>query len=230
MIARTNPCRLFAFLACLTFLGACSSTSQGLHNLAKGDIALVVDAHIDEINTQARRLISKLYKRNPRQLAKVTGQTIDSRLKMIFSDPATLQFAELHGKESTEALLLCFDESFKGDRVFALGVGLRGMLYRAYNRNTELFMFEQLDAQKLYNSARNLEILAWRLSHSTKTNGRLYLLSNNTSSEINLSFERLFGKMIALQDMMASIASDRSQRTVNKIIHGIASIVFLPVG
>lgn len=230
MIAPTNPCRLFVFLACLTFLGACSSTSQGLHNLAKGDIALVVDAHIDELNTQTRLLISKLYKRNPRQLAKVTGQTIGSRLKMIFSDPATLQFAELQGKESTETLLLCFDESFKGDRVFALGVGLRGMLYRAYNRNTELFMFEQLDAQKLYNSARNLEILAWRLSHSRKTNGRLYLLSNNTSGEINLSFERLFGKMIGLQDMMASITADRSKRTINRIIQGIASIVFLPVG
>ena len=229
MIARTNPFRLFALLACLTFLGACSSTSQGLHNLAKGDIALVVDAHIDELNTQTRLLISKLYKRNPRQLAKVPGQTIDSRLNMIFSDPVTLHFAEIQGKESTEALLLCFDESFKGDRIFAMGVGLRGMLYRAYNKNTELFMFEQLDAQKLYNSARNLEILAWRLSNSREANGELYVLSNNTSGEINLSFERLLGKMIALQDMMASITADRSRRTINRVIHGIASIIFLPV-
>ena len=90
-------------------------------------------------------------------------------------------------------------------------------------------MFEQLDAQKLYNSARNLEIVAWRLSHSIKPNGEFYLLSNNTDGEINLSFERLLGKMIALQDMMASITADRSRRTINRVIHGIASIIFLPV-
>ncbi len=229
MTAKTGPIRVSVFLVCLMLLSACSSTLFRPQNLAKDDIALVADAHIEALNSQVRQLVSKLYKRNPRELAKTPGKTVASRLKMIFSDPATLEFSELQGRESIATLLLCFDESFKGDRVFAMGVGLRGMLYHAYGSHTELFMFEQLDAQKLYNSARNLEIVAWRLSHSAKANGELYLLSNSTNGEINLSFERLLGKMIALQDMMASITADRNRRTINRVIHGIASIVFLPV-
>jgi hypothetical protein len=44
----------------------------------------------------------------------------------------------------------------------------------------------------------------------------------------NLSFERLFGKIIVLQEMMARIAGDASHRYVNKAVH-TASSVFIPL-
>lgn len=191
---------------------------------------MVADSHIRQTNELLKSLITKLYKRNPRELKKIPGKTITDRIAQVFTDPANLKFEELSGKESIEAILLSFDEHFKGDRVFALGVGLRGMLYRSYSEQTELFMLDQLDGQKLYNSARNIEIVAWRLAHRRMPNGELFLLTNSTTDPVNLSFERLFGKMIALQDMMAGITADRTERTINKIVHGIASAVFLPVG
>ena len=91
-------------------------------------------------------------------------------------------------------------------------------------------MLDSLDPQKLYNSARNLEIMAWRLAHRRNINGELLLLTNGTNGVINLSFERLFGKMIADQDMIAEIIAGRANRTINKIFHSIAQAMFLPVG
>jgi hypothetical protein len=44
----------------------------------------------------------------------------------------------------------------------------------------------------------------------------------------NLSFERLFGKLIVLQEMMARIAGDRGDRAVTRSVHAVSS-VFLPM-
>ncbi len=214
-------------LVSLILVSGCSSSPVKLQNIAKSDVDLVSDRHIQKNNELIRTLTIKLYKRNPRELAKVPGQNINSRLRQLFMHPGHLMFTELQYKQSIDAILLGFDDDYKGDRVFALMVGLRGMLYKAYNEHTEMFILDSLDAQKLYNSARNIEILAWRLSHRRDSNGKLFLLTNSTKSLSNLSFERLFGKMIAVQDMLAEIIADRSQRTINKIVQ---SIVFLPVG
>ena len=225
-----NLNRLIFPMVCLILLSACSSSAVRLQNLAKSDINMVADSHIRQSNELLRTLIVKLYKRNPRELNKTPGQTIAGRLAQIFADPASLQFKELEMRQSIDAILLSFDENYSGDRVFALGVGMRGMLYKAYSEQSELFLFDQLDAQKLYNSARNIEIIAWRLAHRRTSQGELFLLTNSIEKPVNLSFERLFGKMIALQDMMATITADRTERTINKIVHSIASAVFLPVG
>ena len=45
----------------------------------------------------------------------------------------------------------------------------------------------------------------------------------------NLSFERLFGKMIALQDMMAEITANSGNRTINRVVQGAATMIFLPI-
>jgi len=215
---------------CLMLFSGCSSNSFHIKNIAKSDTDLVSDMHIQEINALVDSLVVKLYKRNPRELAKVTGQTVSMRLQQIADMPAALSYVELNGKGSIEAMQLAFEESFDGDRVFALGVGLRGMLFKAYGDQTELFMLDSLDPQKLYNSARNLEIMAWRLTQRRTANGNLLLLTNSTNGVINLSFERLFGKMIANQDMISAIIAGRTNRTINKVFHSIAQAMFLPIG
>ena len=225
-----RPMSLSCLFACLMLISGCGSNSNLIQNLAKSDINMVGDNHIQQSNTLLKSLVRKLYKRNPKELRKSGERSIEERIEQIFLDPGHLRFAELNNLESIDAMLLSFDESFQGDRVFALGVGLRGMFYRAYNEKAELFMLDKLDAQKLYNCARNIEILAWRLSHRRDGNGELFLLTNNTGEPVNLSFERLFGKLIQVQDMMAKITADRTERTIKKIVHRLASAVFLPVG
>lgn len=214
---------------CLMLISACSSNSYQFKKVAKSDTDLVADMHIQRINKLIDQLVIKLYKRNPRELAKVPGQTVSRRMQQMADFPPALGYWELGGKGSIDAMLLAFDENYQGDRVFALGVGLRGMMYKAYSEKQEMFLFDQLDPQKLYNSARNLEIVAWRLAHRRDASGRLLLLTNSTNGTINLSFERLFGKMIANQDMISAIIAGRSDRTINKIFHSIAQAMFLPV-
>jgi len=215
---------------CLS-LAACSSCPVEIKNIAKSDVDLVADAHYREVDQLLRTLMIKLYKRNPGELRKTPGATIQSRLYQVFGSTPLPYFAELNGRSGVEAIDLCFDPEFSQDRVFALVAGLEGMILEAHNNRTEHYILDSLDEQKLYNSARNLEIVVWRLSNRLDRNGKPFLLTNSgPGEEANLSFERLFGKLIALQDMLANITADRGQRTINKLVHSIASAALLPVG
>jgi hypothetical protein len=106
------------------------------------------------------------------------------------------------------------------------------MLNAAFEEKDEFFMLDELDAQKLYNSARNLEIAAWKLAHARDAGGALLLLSNEmalASEPANLSFEREFGKMIGNLDLLASLMANKGHRTIARLVQSLATAVFLPV-
>ncbi len=216
---------MFAFTSCTT-------GSFRPQNVAKTEVDQVTDLHILAQEAHLRALAIKLYRRNPRELRKQSGQTLNKRLQQLFGERGELRFPELDNRQATEAMLLAFDDRYTGDRVFAVMAGLTDMLRRAYGYKLEYFVLDELDQQKLYNSARNIEVLVWRLSHKRDPQGQLYLLSNEMTGESsadNLSFERLFGKMIALQDMMAEITADSGSRSINRVIQGAATMIFLPI-
>ena len=216
------------------FISGCDTRffkNYELEDLAKSDIDYVSDIAAHGVKALVERLMVKLYKRNPRELRKVPGETHESRLKKIFSGTADYHYAELNNLIGEEAVNLAFDENFRGDRVFAFIVGLTSMLHASYNNKLDFFILDTLDQQKLYNSARNLEILDWRLTHRRNSRGQFFLLSNSQSGEVpNLSFERLFGKMIAIQDMMAKVTETRTDRTINRVVISVAQTALLPVG
>ena len=100
----------------------------------------------------------------------------------------------------------------------------------SYNGKTEFYLTDSLDPQKLYNSARNIEIAAWKLAHARDARGEPLLLSNEMAGDArNLSFEREFGKMIAYQDVMAQIAAQRTNRVIRRVVQTLATAVFLPI-
>ena len=93
-------------------------------------------------------------------------------------------------------------------------------------------MLDELEAQKFYNSARNVEIAAWKLANARDAAGNLLLLSNEMNVPplaSNLSFEREFGKMIGHLDVFTIALADRGNRTISRVAQTIASAVFLPV-
>jgi len=213
-------------------LTACTAGSFRPQNLAKTEVDQVTDLHILAQEAHLRELTIKLYRRNPRELRKQPGQALEKRLQQLFGERSELRFAELDNRQATDAMLLAFDDHYTGDRVFAVMAGLTDMLRRSYDYKVEYFMLDELDQQKLYNSARNIEVLVWRLSHKRDPQNQPYLLSNEMSEDArpdNLSFERLFGKMIALQDMMAEITADSSNRAINRVVQGAATMIFLPI-
>ena len=217
-------------LFCIFLLSGCTASSEfRLKNLAKTNIDIISELHMNQAINLLKTLTEKLYKKNPWELQKVPDQTIDSRMKQIFICPNEKKYAELDFKKSIDAILLGFEPEFKGDRVFAVMVGLYTMIHKSYNSKCELFMLDYLNEQNLYNSARNIEILVWRLN-TRKMDDRLIILTNSFEGEIkNLSYERLFGKLISLQDTMAQIVAGRTGRQINQAVQ-IVGMAFLPIG
>lgn len=223
-----------AVIASLVLSGCSNQQAKPfeLKNLAKSEIDMVTDSHMHEAEKQAKQLLVKLYKRNPRELRKApAGTSIETRIEQLFKHPRQVQFNELGKAYGISAIPLAFDENYQGDRVFALMAGVVGMLHASYNFQDEFFLLDGLDQQKLYHSARNMESVAWMLNTRRDSRGELFLLSNGISlNQVpNYSYERIFGKLIAIQDMMAQIVSDTNNRTINKVVHGVASTTLLPI-
>jgi hypothetical protein len=103
------------------------------------------------------------------------------------------------------------------------------MLRHAYGYNEESYLFDSLEPEPLTTSAHNVEVLAWRLRNNRQPNGEHFLITSEYRGVTdNLSFERLFGKLIVLQEMMARIAGDAGDRRVTKAVHTAGS-VFIPL-
>lgn len=202
--------------------------------LAKTDIDRVAEIDQREVMSGLRRLTEKLYRRNPREWKKANQTSLEGAVDRVFlavprpggADP----WPELEGRREGKAASLAFREDYHGDRVLALMVGLVTMARAAFENKTEFFLFDSLNAQKLYNCARNLEIASWRLNHTRDGAGELFLLSNDLDgASRNLSFEREMGRMIALLDFLALVMEDKTGRTVNQVAQNLATAVFLPV-
>jgi hypothetical protein len=205
--------------------------SNGVSQIVKSDIDNVLDVHIKESQNLLRELMIKFYKRNPRELKKSELNLIDEHLVRLFDLEHKWDFPELEGKVDVELIKLTFREEFQGDRVFAFVAGLMSMIMKSYNYQSEFYMFDTVEPQKLYNCARNIEIALWKLSHNLDTNGEPFLYSNSLPNEdtVNLSYERLFGKLIATQDNITTIMAGKKNRTVKTVIQKMATAVFLPI-
>ena len=197
---------------------------------AKTDIDRIAETHQRELYASLKLLAEKLYKRNPREWKKGSWPRAEDSLERLFGKQHNWRFAELDGKFGTEASQLALMPDYKGDRVFAFVAGLGGMVLSAFNERYEFFVTDDLDAQKLYNGARNVEIAVWKLSQDRAANGELLLLSNEATSPVNLSFEREFGRIIGNLDLLSDTIAHKSQRTVVRMAQSIATAVFLPVG
>ena len=197
--------------------------------LAKTEIDRVLDTHRTELVAGLRRLAEKLYRRNPREWRKAGQPGLDAALARLFS--GTIDFPELEGRREGAAALYAFDPAYQGDRVLAVMAGLLGMVYAAFEHKQEFFVLDDLNEQKLYNCARNVEIAIWKMSSTRDANGAPLLLSNELDpNQPNLSFEREFGRIIGLLDFMAAIVADRNGRALSRATQGVAAMVFLPVG
>ncbi len=200
-----------------------------LKNLAKSDIDLVTDQFITKTRADVLELTVMLYDRNPDQLRKIPGMTVEGRLAQLTVARHKLQFAELEYKQDIDAMNLAFDPHFQGDRVFALIVGLGSMLREAYAYQPEVFLPDELDAGVLLTSATNVEMLLWKLKNTRKPDGQHYIITYENRGVVDdLRFERLFGEIIVLQEIMAGIVGDESNRNVTGTVRAV-SRVFIPL-
>jgi hypothetical protein len=216
-------------LLCMFLLAGCASDGRlAPGQLAKTDIDRVAEAHRHEAFASLRTLAEKLYRRNPREWKKAGHPNMEAALAQLF-DPQLIWLPTLEGKRGVDAIAAAFRDDFQGDRVAALIGGMGGMLNASFNNQAEFYVLDDLDPQKLYNSARNIEIAAWKLANARDASGNLLLISNEMQPVQNLSFEREFGKLIGNVDLLSKIIADKTNRNVVKAIQNMATAVFLPV-
>jgi hypothetical protein len=200
--------------------------------IGKTDVDRAADIHRREIFVSVRVLAEKLYRRNPREWKKGGNTGVEAALDRLLDPRTGWRLPEARGRRGTDAILLALREDFDGDRVAAFIAGIGSMLNAAFEEKTEFFMFDDLDPQKLYNSARNLEIAAWKLANARDATGTLLLLSNELAAGLqpaNLSFEREFGKMIGNLDLLSALIADKGHRTIARLAQSVATAMFLPV-
>lgn len=198
-------------------------------DIAKGDVDMVAEINVQQSLDYLRELARKLYVRNPNQLRRGRYTTRATAMQALFGPRRLKHHPDLIGRRSAKAISLAFDDAYHRDRVAAFVEGMRTMLLEGYGGKREFYLHDSLDPQRLHYLARNFEIAFWKLAHDRDPHGDLYLLSNSLEGGGDLSFERLAGKLIGLQDHMAQVVADRTNRQIKNVIQSVASAVFFPL-
>ena len=210
-----------------------SNTTRGfsVKDLAKGDVDDVIEIHQKEVVGILKTLTLKLYRRNPNEWRKSGFASADDATADLFKNIPLWTTATQKDLNWETTLRDLWREDFTGDRVKALMNGLLVMHMAAFNNNIAFYLLTEMDAQKLYNAARNTEALVWKLSNAKNLRGDMILLSNGFDAQgiANLSFEREFGKLIGIQDALAKVIEDKNNRAIRFGVVNLASMVFLPI-
>lgn len=227
-----------------SFLSACASSqvapvngkkvpeqkdSNSFSQFVKSDMDRIADVEMRENTQSLRLLMTKLYKRNPAELKKSTSGTVEQMVDWVFEGGQNWKFDAIGGVQDLDAMYLAFKPEYTGDRVLPFIVGIQTMLIKARGGKTEFFLTDSVDPQRVYNTARNIEIAVWKLSNTRDETGRLYFVTNEVGGkEPNLSFEREFGKMVGRTDLYALTLAEKNQRAITRITQGVATKLFIP--
>jgi hypothetical protein len=240
-----NSCRLLVFIAAALFLAACTTTEPAknsknipqqsdrnlLSQLGKSDIDRLADVEMRENTQTLRMLMTKLYKRNPRELRKNTTVNAEEMATSVFENQHGWRFKEIGEAQDSSAIQQAFRPDYQGDRVMSLIVGLQTMLIKAHGGKTEFYITDSIEPQNIFNAARNVEIAVWRLSNARDEKGQLDLLTNELNDhDRNLSFEREFGKIIGSLDLFAITLSEKYQRGITRVMQTLSTALLLPFG
>lgn len=210
--------------------GSSSARAFSLASLAKSDVDTLTEINQREMLRSLRLLTEKFYRRNPQEFRKSGFDSAETAAARLFDQIPKWPESALSQQNWEENFRLAFLEGYTGDRVYAYMSALTCMLMAAYNHKTEFFLPDELSAQKLYNSARNIEAAVWKLSNAKTASGARFLISNSMDGDVqNLSFEREFGKLIAQQDILALLIEDKSNRSISRALQNAATFAFLPI-
>jgi hypothetical protein len=210
--------------------GASPARPFSVGSLAKSEVDQITELTQREVLLGLERLALKLYKRNPGEYRKSGAGDAEAATKKLFEDVGRWPEVARARPDWQAGFRSAFDEAYADDRVGAFIGALLTMTLSAYNDRTEFFLTDSLDAQRLYNSARNIEVAAWKLANAKYPDGRKILISNSMDGDVqNLSFEREIGKLIAQQDLLALVMEERTQRTVTRVLQNIATFAFIPL-
>jgi hypothetical protein len=202
--------------------------------LAQSDMNRVATLAMHENLEGLFRLMDKLYRRNPAEWRKTSATSREHAAEQVRT--AILQrqhWAPLQGRRDIAAMGFALAPEFTGDRVAAFIHATADMIITAHGGKIEFFLLDGMDAQHLYNAARNVESAVWLLAQRRNAQGQPLLLADEIGPQgRNLSFEREFGKVIARLDLLAALTTEKYRRAAISYVQGIVGgtfLQFLPV-
>ena len=223
---------LGALLAgCATKMGkdGRTETTVDVRYLAKTDVDRIADTSRAEVVEGLLLIADKLYRRNPKEWRLGGAASREAAVNRL-RQRVYRNWPEFGGQRERQVAALAFSPNYGGDRVAALMFGLLTMADAAYEHKADFYVLDSLSEVKLYNCARNMEIAIWKLAVDRNPAGELYLLSNELDpNNRNVSFEREFGRIIGLLDLMAKVVADRNGRALSRGAQAVATMIFLPV-
>lgn len=214
--------------------GEVRGASTSAAELAQSDANRIATLAMQENLEGLYRLMDKLYRRNPAEWRKSGTASREQAIEQVRAAIAQRQpWAPLQGRRDIAALGLALAPEFTGDRVAAFIHATADMIITAHGGKTEFFLLDGIDAQHLYNAARNVETAVWLLAQRRNAQGQPLLLADEMGPQgRNLSFEREFGKIIARLDLLANFTTEKYRRAAISYVHGIVGgsfLQFLPV-
>lgn len=235
----------FVAVSALALLAGCSAPAPTPRGEVKGASATTGELAQSDVNrmaTLAMRdnlaslylLADKLYRRNPAEWRKTSPIGREQAIEQVRAAVEQRQpWGPLQGRRDIAALAFALAPEFAGDRVAAFIHATADMLITAHGGKTEFFLLDSLDAQHLYNAARNVESAVWLLSQRRNAAGQPLLWADEIGPQgRNLSFEREFGKLIGRLDLMAAMVTEKYRRAAISYVQGIVGgtfLQFLPV-
>ncbi|MDO9007672.1 MAG: hypothetical protein Q7U80_05565 [Thiobacillus sp.] len=213
--------------------GSSSVRGFSIRDLAKSDVDSVVEIHQQEVIAILKTLTAKLYRCNPGEWKKSGYRSADAATHALFKALPYWQLSSQKNLGWAGLLTEAGQQTYAGDRVKAMMNGLLVMNMAAYNHQTEFYLLSEMDAQKFYNAARNIEYVAWELATHRDQNSQPLLASSQLGDSENRmtghSLEREFGKLIGLQDTLAKIIEDKNNRAIRFSVVNAAGSLFLPI-
>ena len=211
--------------------GSSSARSFSVKDLAKSDVDSVIEIQQQEVIAALQALTAKLYRRNPGEWKKSGYASANAATTALFKALPYWQLSPQKSLSWADLLTEAGRQDYPGDRVKAMMNGLLVMNMAAYNHQTEFYLLSEMDAQKFYNAARNTEYVAWELATRRSQNGALLLISDESGDKgmTDLSVEREFGKLIGIQDTLAKIIEDKTNRAIRFGVVNAAGTLFLPI-
>lgn len=202
-----------------------------LDQFAQTDFNRTVTIAMRDNLESLNRLLEKLYRRNPAQWRKSGAPDLASAIQRAKKSIQTGQRpTQLNGLSYIQMLSVSLDPGYQDDRVAAFVFGLADMIIQAHNGKTRFYVSDNLNAQHIYNAARNVEVADWMLANRRDPAGRHLLLANEMSGDqSNLSFEREFGQIIGRLDLVANLLDENLRRIGINYMQGLLFFNFLPV-
>lgn len=203
-------------------------------DLAQSDVNRMATLAMRDNLEALYRLQDKLYRRNPAEWRKSGAASREAAVQRLREAiEARAAWPDLRGRRDIAALSLALGPDFQGDRVAAFVYASADMLITAHGGKTTFYLTDGLDAQHLYNAARNVEIAVWMMANRRNAAGQPLLLADEIGEQVrNLSFEREFGKIIGRLDLLSSVVAEKVRRAVIGYVQSLIGgsfIQFLPV-